>query len=156
MVAALPPPTGPVLLPARTGAQARAAMPAGPPVSSVLATVCSAPLALVGGGLVAARVAGMDLALDCPMWVLFGAACPFCGVTRGATALVTGDAPMLAAQAPAVAIVVAMALMSLVVGLGWLRGRVTPRPRHATVYLALLGAALAVNWVWQLDTVGVL
>jgi hypothetical protein len=156
MAAVLPPPNGPALVAARTGLEAGAAAPAGPPVSSVLATVCSAPLALVGGGLVAARVAGMDLALECPMWVLFGAACPFCGVTRGATALVTGDAPMLAAQAPAVAIVVVMALMSIVVGLGWLRGRVTPRPRHATVYLAVLLAALAVNWVWQLRTVGVL
>jgi hypothetical protein len=155
-VTALPPPTGPAFAPARTGHEARAVVPAGPPVSSVLATVCSAPLALVGGGLVTARVAGVDLALECPLWVLFGAACPFCGITRGATALVTADAPMLAAQAPAVAIVLVMALMSLVVGAGWLRGRATPGPRHATVYLGVLLAALAVNWVWQLRIVGIL
>jgi hypothetical protein len=126
------------------------------PASSVLAVVSSAPMAALGVGLVGARVAGLDLGFECPMWVLFGAACPFCGITRAAAGLATGDTELVATHAPAAGAVVLLALMTVVVVLGWLRGRSVPPAPLARVYLGVLGVVLAVNWVWQLRLVGVL
>lgn len=125
-------------------------------VSGVLAASLSVPFAVAGAGLVGLQLAGTGLAIPCPMNVLFGAACPFCGTSRAAVALVRGDGPALLAQAPAVAIVVAIGIMTLLVAVRWLRRRALPPPRAATAYLGIGGALLVANWVWQLRAVGFL
>jgi len=85
------------------------------------------PLRLAGGailGIAAARplVADGHLGFACPLRSVTGVPCPFCGMTRGVTALVHGDVARAALLNPGSVLIVFASLTLLVM---WRVPRVT-------------------------------
>ncbi|AUG77678.1 hypothetical protein CFP65_2862 [Kitasatospora sp. MMS16-BH015] len=116
------------------------------PVRSALARV----LARLGVGAAAAfAVARLHDAHDpgvlCPLRLLTGVPCPFCGSTTVFIEAGHGRAPAALAANPVT--VLALLVLALFPVLPARLRRVPPLP--------LVGAALALSWVWQLHRLGV-
>jgi hypothetical protein len=89
----------------------------------------------------------------CPFALITGTACPGCGMTRAASALVKGDVRAALTFHP---LVLAIGI-ELLVGWGWFvlrrSGRVGPMSnRTLNVVLALTAAALILVWIVRLST----
>jgi Protein of unknown function (DUF2752) len=114
---------------------------------SVVGTGLSVPFAATGAVLVAAR-SRVGFTLPCALRDHVGIPCPFCGVTRAASSLVQFDvAPH---QVAAVAVVIAIAMMTTQCMIGWIRRRELPTPAVSAWYLVVVSVLLLTNWVVQL------
>jgi len=102
----------------------------------------------VGLGLLAVFTPSDDSATICPFALCTGTACPGCGLTRAASALVRGDIGVAFAYHP---LVLAIGL-ELAFGWTWFMlrrsGRVGPmRNRTLNIILATTAAALVTVWI---------
>lgn len=119
--------------------------------SSVMTAVWRRRLFLAGPPLGLLLLAVISLPDDgptlCPFALCTGTACPGCGMTRAASALLRGDFDIAVAYHPLVPLVLAQALVAW----GWYvlrqRGRVGA-PRRGLVNAALMATAVALIGVW--------
>lgn len=84
----------------------------------------------------------------CPFAIVTGQACPLCGGTRAASALLRGDLDLAWQMHPVIFVVAPLLVLGFV---RWLRvraGSVDPIPPHTVnLALTLLGGALVALWV---------
>lgn len=84
----------------------------------------------------------------CPFALITGTACPGCGLTRSAVALVRGDLGAALALHPLVLVVAAWLLGWWLAGVARRNGRRLPLERQVVDrLLALTGVAFALTWV---------
>lgn len=109
--------------------------------------ILAAPLLAVM--LLAAFPPGDDSTTFCPFALCTGTACPGCGMTRAASALIRGDVGLALTYHPVVFLVV----VQVVIGWVWFglqhRGRVAP-PRRHLLNAVLIGTAAVLLGVWLL------
>ena len=115
----------------------------------LLSTGLSVPFAVTGVALVTARIRA-EFTLPCVLRDHIGVPCPFCGVTRAASALLRFD--VSPHQLAGVGVVLAIAVMSLVCLVTWFRRRALPTPVASATYLAGVSGLLLANWVVQLTS----
>lgn len=86
----------------------------------------------------------------CPSAILFGVACPLCGLTRGVSRFVRGDVAASVDHHPLAAVVLLAAVIAWVAWLGRRAGWWTWRSRTAERWtLGVLGASLVAVWGWR-------
>ncbi len=87
----------------------------------------------------------------CPSALIFGIACPLCGLTRGVARAVRGDFAASVSFHPLAWMVLAIAAVVWLAWLGrragWWDARTVPRERRV---VAVVGVALVVVWGWRL------
>jgi hypothetical protein len=85
----------------------------------------------------------------CPIAFMTGVACPGCGMTRAASALLRGDVDIALDYHPLIPLIVALAIA----GWAWTMlgrvGKVGPIP-HRVVNLVLIGVGVSLVAVWLL------
>lgn len=102
------------------------------------------PVRALGAAMLALGVALPHLpgnaGLPCPLRTVTGVPCPFCGLTTSVKAVLRGDGHGAWSANPFGLLVVAFAVLLVV----------RPRWRRLTLPAALVGAAVAVSWLFQL------
>ena len=105
-----------------------------------------------------AALGGQGLWLPCPLRTLTGIPCPLCGMTTGATALVSGDLGAALAANPFVLVLAGFTLVMAVLmaarAFGWVPGAAqwpASRRRQGCWVAAVLAA---VSWAFQLHRFG--
>lgn len=119
------------------------------PATPRLAAAAVEPLTVGSLGLLALALvdpsdAGPSL---CPSAVVFGVACPLCGLTRGVSRLVRGDLATSWDMHPMAGPVLAVAAGAWMVWIG-VRLGLWARPRPLVGRLAVVGLCLALLTVW--------
>ena len=108
--------------------------------------------AVVAVGAVAAKLHSIqDPGVICPLRLLTGVPCPFCGSTSAVMALGTGDVVTAIRTQPLAMLGVAAVVTAPA---GWFRARWEWTPYRRRV--ALLLGAVAVSWIYQLFRLGVI
>ncbi len=110
--------------------------------SKRLALLCAFGLLLVAGGVLLSRA---GLGIPCPFHLVTGLDCPGCGVTRMLSALAAGDlAAAWRANPGLLALSPVLALLALVLAVGWLRtGQIKPSRWQSVLLWGCVGLLLA-------------
>ena len=85
----------------------------------------------------------------CPIAFMTGVACPGCGMTRAASALLRGDVDTALGYHPLIPLIVALAIAGWAWAMLGRAGKVGPIP-HRVVNLVLIGVGVSLVAVWLL------
>lgn len=85
----------------------------------------------------------------CPIALLTGVACPGCGMTRAASALLRGDVDLALTYHPLIPLIAALVIAGWVWSMLRRAGKVSPIPNRV-INLVLMGAGVSLVAVWIL------